>query len=176
MMLSTYLLEISEKNHQISPISNDMFSQMITNVYEACQYTYSIYHVLAMFILNIILLNYSHIQKYLGKCLRFGSNGIKISCFFGIPKKNSYLSIFFLLFSKKELINTKKQSKITKQKTSTNKIITVSSIIIGLIIFINIAYFEKHYKRKQQLSQLKEVAKFLKIPKITRLFLYCHSG
>ena len=81
-----------------------------------------------------------------------------INPFFEIQKK-----LFYFLI--KELKNTKKLFKIIKHFCYTFKIITISIIIIVLLFIINIAYFEKHYKMKQQLSLLKEVAKFLKNPK-----------
>jgi len=45
-----------------------------------------------------------------------------------------------------------------------SKILSYLSIFL-LLFIINIAFFEKLYKRKQQSSLLKEVAKFLKNPK-----------
>jgi len=118
-----------------------------------------------IFIFIMSISNYRCLLKYIRKILYFGLNGIQNTRFIQLSKNNSYLSIFSLLFSKKEHKNTKKPSKIIKQKIFTNKILTISSIIFVLLLFINIAYFEKLYKRKQQLSLLKEVAKFLKNPK-----------
>jgi len=114
-----------------------------------------------LFILDITISEYLYLLGYIRKISNFILNGIQITGFFGIPKKNSYLSIFSLLFSKKELENNKN----TRQKIFANKIITISSIIFVLLFLLNIADFKKLYKRKQQLSLLNEVAKFLKNPK-----------
>jgi len=76
------------------------------------------------------------------------------------PKKLSNGRNISLLFSKKEPENTKNIYINSKQKTFTKKIITILIIIIGLLLIINIDYLEKLCKRKQQLSLLKEVAKF----------------
>jgi len=118
-----------------------------------------------LFILDITISDYQNLLGYIRKIFYFGLNGIQNTRFFKILNFFSYLSIFSLLFSKKEHENTKNNYKNTRQKTFTNKILTISSIIFVLLLFINIAYFEKLYKRKQQLSLLKEVAKFLKNPK-----------
>jgi len=119
----------------------------------------------ALFIFFISISNYHYFLGFIRKILYFGLNGIQNNRFFLFSKKLSYLSIFSLLFSKKELKTTKNVNKVTRQKTFTYKIITISSIIYLLLFLINIAYFEKLYKRKQPLSLLTEVAKFLKNPK-----------
>jgi len=109
-----------------------------------------------LLVLDITISDYLNLLGYITNIFKYVLNGIRIPRFFGIPIFLSYLSIFSLLFSKKELENTK------KQKAFTNKIITISSIIIGILFFINITDLEKLYKRKQHISQLKQVAKFLK--------------
>ena len=114
-----------------------------------------------LFILDITISEYQNLLGYIRKIFYFGLNGIQNTRFFKISKKLSYLSIFSLLFSKQELENNKN----TKQMIFTNTIISISSIIFVLLLFLNIDNFEKLYKRKQQLSLLKEVAKFLKNPK-----------
>jgi len=113
-----------------------------------------------LFIFNKRISNNHYLLGYIRKILYFGLNGIQNTRIFRFSKKISYLSVFSLLFSKKELKTTKKQSKNTKQKIFSNIIITFLSIIFVLLFIINIAYF-----KKQQLSILKEVAKFLKNPK-----------
>jgi len=114
-----------------------------------------------LFILDITISDYLNLLGYIRKIFYFALNGIQNTRFFQFSKKLSYLSIFPLLFSKKGLKSTKKPNKISKQKTFTNKILTISSIIFVLLFLLNIDNFEKLYKRKQQLSLLKEVAKFL---------------
>jgi len=118
-----------------------------------------------LFILDITISEYQYLIANIKNLIDFKLNGIQISSFFKISKKITYLSIFSLLFSKKELKSTKKPNKITRQKIFTNNTITISSIIFILWFFIIIDNFEKLYKRKQQLSLLKEVDKFLKNPK-----------
>jgi len=108
--------------------------------------------------------NNHYLLGYIRKILYFWLNRIQNTQFYQFSKKLSNLSIFSLLFSKKELKTTKNISKITKQMIF-SKIITISSIIFVLLFIINITYFEKLYKRKQQLSLFKEVDKFLKNPK-----------
>jgi len=164
MMFNLYLYEMHEMKLQISSLINLIISLRIKKVYESFKNTYSKYHVLAIFILNLVFFNYSSITRYLCKyLLRFGSNGDQTNPFFEIPR--IYLFIFSQLFSKKELKNTKKLKKITIQKINNIKIVTISSIIIGLLFIINIACLEKLYKRKQHFSLLKKVDKNLINPK-----------
>ena len=131
---------------------------MLTIVYESCQYTSSKNH--------IIFWNYSFIIRYTSQLQYFGSIGHQISRFVESPKKISYLWNITQLFLKKEFENTININKNTKHKTFTNKIITISIFIIGFLHIINIAYFEKLFKRKQHLLLLNEVGKFLKNSKI----------
>ena len=91
--------------------------------------------------------------------LNFVLNGIRIPFFFQIPVN---LSNYPLLFSKKDLENTKNVNKITKKKSKPNKIITILSIVFVFLFIIIIDYFENLCKKKQHLLLLKEVYKFLK--------------
>jgi len=115
-----------------------------------------------LFILDITLSDYLNLLGYIKKISNFMLSVIQIARFFKNLNIFSSFSIFSLLFPRKELKTTKKLSKITKKKTLINKIITLSSIIVQLLFIIHITCFEKLYQRKQQLSLLKEVAKFLK--------------
>jgi len=157
----------SEKHKEISNHSKSfyMILKCITIFVNSVPYISLGNAIWTLFILDITISEYLNLLGYIRKIFYFGLNRIQNTRFFKISKKLSYLSIFSLLFSKKELENTKKPNKIIKQKIFTNAIITISSIIIVLLLFLNIAYFEKLYKRKQQLSLLKEVAKFWKNPK-----------
>jgi len=125
-----------------------------------------------LFILNITILYTRNFLEILVIMFHFVLNENQIIRFFEIPKILSHLFIFPPLFLKKELKNIKKLNKITKLKTFTNKIITISSIIIGLLLFFNLYHLEILSKRKQHISLIKEVAKFWKIQKNTRLCLY----
>ena len=159
-----------EKKRQISSIICQVLAFMISRVYYSLQYTFSKFHIITIFIFNIIFLNYSIIPRFLSEHLKLKSNRIQTNPFSDIQKELYYLLIFPKLFWKKELENTKNINKITKQKINTNKLITISSIIIGLLVFINIAYFEKLYKKKQNISLFKEITNCLKNPSILPLF------
>jgi len=154
----------SEKHKEISYYSKSFYMIMkcITLFVNSVPYLSLENAIWTLFILDITISDYLNVLGYIRKICNFILNGIPITPFFEIPKKNSYLSIFSLLFSKKELKTNQKQSKNSRQKIFTNKILTISSIIFVLLFFINIAYFEKLFKRKQQLSLLKVVNKFLK--------------
>ena len=121
--------------------------------------------ILTLFILDITISDFQYLLGYIKKISNYILIGIQITGFFEISKKLSFLSIFSILFSKKELENTKYINKTTRQMAFTNQIITISSIIIVLLLYFNIAYFESVYKRKQQFSLFKEVDKFVKNPK-----------
>jgi len=157
----------SEKHKEISYDSKSfyMILKCITIFVNSVPYFFLGNTIWTLFILDITISDYLNFKGYIRKIFYFGLNRIQIPRFFKISKKLSYLSIFSLLFSKKELKSTKKPNKITTQKIFTNTIITISSIIFILLFIINIDNFEKLYKRKQQLSLLKVVAKFLKNPK-----------
>jgi len=156
-----------EKHKEISYYSKSfyMILKCITIFVSSVPYISLINAICTLFILDITISDYLNLLGYIRKIRNFIINGIQIPRFFKISKKLSYLSIFSLLFSKKELENNKNNYENTRQKTFTNKILTISSIIFILLFIINIDNFEKLYKRKQQLSLLKEVAKFLKNPK-----------
>jgi len=142
-------------NHYVSPL--------IMKVNQSRQYIS--FKNLVIFVFNILLLNPSIIIRYSSQLLCFGSIGIQISRFLESLIELTYLWNISLLFSKKELKNTKKLNEITKQKTFTNNIITPSNIIFGLLCLINIAYIEKLHKRQQHFSLLIQERQFLKNPK-----------
>jgi len=108
--------------------------------------------------------DYHYLLGYIRKILLFTLKGIKNTQFLEFSKKEICLSIFSQLFSKKELKTIKNNSKLPKQICDFSKTITISCIIIVLLFLINISFFDKLYKRKQQLSLLKGVTKFLKNP------------
>jgi len=153
----------SEKHKEISNHSKSYY--MILKFVNSVPYLSLGNAIWTLLIFDITISEYQYLLAYIRKLIKSVLNRFQITAFFGIPKKNSYLSIFSLLFSKKGHKTTQKPSKIIKQKIFTYTIITISSIIIVLLLFLNNAYFEKLYKRKQQLSLLKEVNKFLKNPK-----------
>ena len=157
----------SEKHKEISNHSKSfyMILKCITIFVNSVPYLSFRNAIWTLFILDITISDYPYLLAYIRNLIISILNEIQNTRFFKILNFFSYLSIFSLLFSKKEHENTKNNYKNTRQKTFTNKILTISSIIFVLLLFINIAYFEKLYKRKQQLSLLKEVAKFLKNPK-----------
>ena len=111
--------------------------------------------ILIRFILYISILDYRFFFGNIWKILNFWLNGIQKARFFSIFAESS---------SKKELTNNKKLNNITKQISYTFKFSIFSSINIGLLLIINIAYFGNLYKLKQHLSQLKQEAIFLKNP------------
>ena len=114
---------------------------MIIKVYEACQYSYPKYHVLAMFVLHIFFSNYSYILKFLSIRLRLGLNGIQIYRFFLIPKYLSYLLNFHLIFMEKEHEIAKKLNKIYKQSCYSFSI-NLLIIIFGLFFIRKNAFYE----------------------------------
>jgi len=109
----------------------------------------------SLFILVITISNIRNLLGYIWIILFFGFNRIQNTRFFEIQKNDLFFSIFSLLFSKKGIKTAKKPKKISyTYKTTT--------IIVGLLFIINIAYFENLYEPKQHLSQLKKGDKFLK--------------
>ena len=99
--------------------------------------------------------DYRYLIGYTRNILNFWLNVFKITRFFEISKNIVFFLFHSLLFSKKELKTTKKNSIIFK-------ITSIWRIIIGLLFFINIFYFENLHEPKQHILLLKEVAKVLK--------------
>jgi len=165
MIFVMFLYKIFEKRQHISSIMNHSVSLMKKKVYESHQFTSSKHHIFALFVFNIVFLDYSFFIRYTCQFQFFGSIGIQISRILESLKQISYLLQICLLFSNKERKTTKILNKITKQIRYSFKINTISIIIIGLLVFLTLYNSKKLYKRKQHISLLKQVAKFLKNPK-----------
>jgi len=114
-----------------------------------------------LFISSASISDYRYLLGYIGYILFFGSNVIQITNFFKITNIFSYWSIFSQFFPKNEIKTSEKQNKTNQRNTFSNKLMTFSNIVVFLFFF-NFCQSEKLYKRKQYISQLKEVAKFLK--------------
>jgi len=118
-----------------------------------------------LFIFDITIPYYLNLLGFFFKMFNHWLNGFRITRFFEIKKKLFYLSIYSLFSPRKLLESTKNINKITKEKSNTNKFLSISSIIIVLLFLINVTYFKKQYKINQQLSLLKEMEFYYKNPK-----------
>ena len=145
-----------EKKLQLSSIINNIYSR-ITQDYQACQYTSSKYHALAMF----VFFNYSLFLSCLNIQFGFGSFKIITNPFFEIRNKLFDLLNIYHIFSKKELKNTTKLNQITKQNINTFIITTILNIIIGLL-FITIVFFKNLGDTKQYLDVINTIDRFFK--------------
>ena len=134
---------ISRKKLPLSAIIIHVLLIMIKKGYKSYFYASTTYQVLAIIFLKFIFENHCYIFIFLSKLLFIG--------FFEIRKKISDLSIFPLLFSKKELKNTKEISYSYK----------ITSISCIMVLFI-IAYFENLDDKKQRIDVITDYDKFLK--------------
>jgi len=110
-IINSYKYE-SEKHKEISNHlkSCKMILKCITIFVNSVPYLSLGNAIWTLFILDITISGYLNLLGYIRKISNFILNGIQITRFFEIPKKNSYLSIFFLLFPKKN-------SKLLKNRT-----------------------------------------------------------
>jgi len=132
-IFNRYSCEISQRKPQLAFIINYVLDLIFIQVYESCQHTSKKYHIFAIFILNIVFLNCSLLLKYIANPICFKLFGILHRPLFMNQKRLSGLLNFSQIFSKKEIITTKKRNKNTKQTIFSYREAIIAIILFGLI-------------------------------------------